>query len=470
MTAIEKEILRTKALADPADIPAIRNDAGNAREFINRHGEDLRHVPAWKRWLVWNGNQWREDADGGVYRLAMEHHLELVRDATLIGDENARKAALNHAISLGNASKIDSMLELACYDRRVILLHTLVDTEPDLIGTGNGVIDLRTGEHRPAKKTEYVTRAIATPYDATATCPRWERFVHEVFNGDAGLIEWIHRAVGYTLTGHNTEQVFFFLYGTGSNGKNTFTDALQAILGDYAKVASEGLVKVSNNGREPAAEIAELFGRRLTLASELDQGMKLNENLIKGLTGNDMLRGRRLYGESFDFPATAKLWMSGNHKPSISGTDNGIWRRVRLVPFTRTFADAEKDPTLLPLFKTTEASGILNWMIAGARKWCASGLGDCAAVADAVKEYREEQDTLGDFIEARTRQITGTGQILRHTALFKEYDKWCDDGGMKYRLTSRKLASILRERGWQDRKGERCLEWPDRVILPDVEF
>jgi putative DNA primase/helicase len=284
-----------------------------------------------------------------------------------------------------------------------------------------------------------------------------------VFNGDESLCRWIQKAAGYTLTGSITEQCFLFLYGHGSNGKSTFLDAIEWILGDYSRRAGEGLLKVSPSGRDPAHEIADLNGTRLSLASELEAGMKLNENLIKAITGDGTLKGRRLYEEAFEFPSTAKLWIAGNHKPAIHGTDNGIWRRVRLVPFAVQFTGQAKDPTLARCFREDEAAGILNWMLEGVGLWQSEGLGECAAIVDAVAEYREESDTLGQFIEETTEHADHWVR-LTHSQLFRAYVDWCDEQGMKFKQPSRRLAAMLRERGWVAARTKNGPAWTGRTL------
>lgn len=440
-----------------------RNDAGNATEFINRHGKNLRFIPAWKTWLVWKDNRWHEDHDGAVTRLAIAHSRELLAESATIEDDSARAAAAKHALAMGNLSKINPMLELARYDARIILGHDKVNAQPMLLGTSEGVIDLRTGTHRPAGRDEYVTKKIGVQYDSTATCPRWRKFISEIFNGDESLCRWMQKAAGYTLTGSISEQCFLFLYGHGSNGKSTFVDSLERVIGEYARRAAESLIKLSQNGRDPSHEIADLHGTRLSLSNELEAGMKLNENIVKSITGDAMLKGRRLYQDAFEFPSTAKLWISGNHKPAILGTDNGIWRRVRLVPFVVKFEDANKDPALLSLFQKEEAPGILNWILEGVALWQAEGLGTCDAIAEAVAEYREDSDTLGAFMEEAT-ETADKWVTVSHAAVFQAYSYWCDEQGIKHKLQSRRLAAVLQERGWEKKREKTGLIWMGRTI------
>ena len=308
------------------------NDAGRAEEFVDRTHKDLRYVPAWNRWLVWAGHYWRPDEDGEITRLVVKHSRQLMREAAEIPDEIQRGFAIKAAVALGNAGRIQNTLELAKCDSRVVASHRAMDGNPFLLGVQNGVIELRTGTFRTGKREDLITKLAGVTYQKSASCPRWLAFLNEVLQGDAELIGYLQKLVGYTLTGDVSAQMFPFLYGTGKNGKSVFTEILQKLLGDYGRRAPQSLLTESPNGREPSGEIARLQGARLVIGSETTEGGRLAESRIKDLTGGDTMTGRFLYCESFDFKPALKLWMFGNQP----------LRKQWVAPFLRD-ADGERN-------------------------------------------------------------------------------------------------------------------------------
>jgi putative DNA primase/helicase len=254
----------------------------------------------------------------------------------------------------------------------------------------------------------------------------------------------VQRAVGYSLSGSTAEQCLFFLYGTGKNGKSTFLEIVRALAGEYATQADFTTFLEKRNDSGPRNDIARLFGARVVTSSEVGENKKLNEPLVKSLTGGDTIAARRLYSEAFEFEPTFKLWLAANHKPRIAGTDLGIWRRVRLVPFTVEIPEAEQDQNLKEALKT-ELPGILAWAVAGCRLWQLHGLGLPDEVRAATEAYRSEQDTLGNFLEEYCE--VGAGYTALVGQLYDAYKEWCRDGEQK---PSSKIVfgRMLGERGF----------------------
>jgi putative DNA primase/helicase len=397
------------------------NDSDRAVRFAERFGADLRYVSCWKSWLQWDGTRWVRDADGAVMRKAQEMSHLLLDEAAQIGNFNERKRAANLALKAGDVQKLKAMIELAGAQPGIAADPEMFDSVPYLLGVRNGVVDLRTGEFRQARKEDYLTMQAGTEYNAEATCPQWEAFLRDIFNGDDSLISFVQCAVGYSLTGFTYEQVLFFLYGTGRNGKSTKTETLQALLGDYAQHAPAALFVSNRNGNEPEKEIARLKGVRFVVGSEIEEGSKLAESRVKDLTGQDTLTGRFLYGSPFDFKPTHKLWIFGNHKPDVSGTDLGIWRRMRLVPFEVQIPEAKIDPQL-PTKLLTELPGILNWAIKGCLRWKKEGLVVPQRVKIATAEYQDEEDELGEFIQERC--VLGPNEKIERPVLHRSYLDW----------------------------------------------
>lgn len=423
-----------------------RTDLGRARLFIERYGEDLRYCPAWKKWLVFAAGRWRVDTDGAVERKTQDICLGLTELALQIEGASERKNERRYAQSWGDTSVVEKMLKAARTDERVIVETKDIDAAPMLVGAPNGVIDLTKGTMLAHSRDRIVTKTVGTNFDPGATCPRWRQFLEEIFP-DAEVRQFVHTACGYSLTGLTTEHVFFFLHGTGANGKSCFAETMQAVFGEYARRAGDGLIRHSPNGKSPETELAELFGVRMAIGSETEEGSRLNEKVIKDLTGGDTVRCRRLYKEGFDFNPQVTLWIYGNHSPAIRGTDDGIWRRVRKIPFEVRFAegDPRRDHMLGSKLKS-EMPGILNWLIEGCLLWQRKGLTAPPVVRQAVQEYRQEEDELADFIEAETE--ADLHAATPHSEIYMAYSTWCGENGVKYPVKSRVLVRRLAERGW----------------------
>ena len=343
-------------------------DLGRALRFIERFGNDIRYVHEWNRWLVFEDGRWNVDGNGAAHRLSAELCKEAVARALTLPGENEKSSALRGATAWGDVRAVDDMLASARNDRRVIVRPEQLDADPWLVGARNGVVDLRTGTITEHSREQLVTKFVGADFDDTAKCPRWEQFLEEVFPDEA-VRRFVWKAAGYSLSGHTTEHHFMFLHGRGANGKSTFLEILSAAFGDYAiRAGARLLYDVDRRGAPPDHQIAELLGRRLVVANETLEGGKLNEGALKDITGGDTLRGERKYEAGFYFRPTAKLWLAGNHKPTIRGTDDGIWRRVRVIPFDRQFGPEERDENLHSKL-LAELPGILNWLVEGAMLW-----------------------------------------------------------------------------------------------------
>ena len=275
-------------------------------------------------------------------------------------------------------------------------------------------------------------------------------FLHRVMGGNADDVRWLQRWAGYSLTGLVSEQCFSFYYGSGRNGKSVFCGILQDLLGEYgAKVSAETLLGVRRSGGEASADVARLAGLRLVVASELPEGGRLNEALVKDLTGGDVITARHLYKPPFDFRPAFKLALYGNHKPVVRGTDEGIWRRVRMVPFTQTIPEAEVD-LRLPEKLREELPGILAWAVAGCRLWQADRLGSTARIREATADLRSENDLLGSFLEDHC--ILGENLSAPVGDLYSTYRRWAEDSN-EQPATQKQFSASLTERGFGTSRG-----------------
>jgi P4 family phage/plasmid primase-like protien len=433
------------------------NDAGRAELFVARWQNEIRYIPDRETWLAWEDGRWRIDNTGALHRRAIALSKEMLSEAANLpgNDEHSNKMrveAIRRALSWGNQSTITPMLSLAKSLQSVHLAAAELDADPWVVGCQNAILNLVTGIGRPYTPSDFICQTLGCNLDPGATCPTWDRFLTDIFP-DSDVLTFVQKAVGYSLSGSMKEQVFFFLYGHGSNGKSTFLSVITKLMGDYAARAGKALTATNDRGDYPLREAAGIAGKRFVTGSETSEREKLNIAVLKDITGGERMRAANLYENAFEFQPTCKLWFAGNHKPSIADTSAGAWRRVRLIPFTRQFAPHERDRELEgKLLK--ELPGILNWASEGCALWMRDGLTPPPAIAKAVDDYRGEEDILADFIDEVTSPASGA--TTPHPALFSAYQQWTHENGIRFSLTSKLLAKRLRDRGWKDRRSGSC--------------
>ncbi|MFZ2277036.1 MAG: phage/plasmid primase, P4 family [Prosthecobacter sp.] len=428
------------------------SDLGNADALVDAIQGMGVYCPEIGMWLTFE-QRWRRDYSNQIRTKAADFVRASTKAAAAVVEEATRSRALKRALSLGDLKPMCNAITLAANNPKVIVHLKQLDADSWLLGVDNGTLDLRTGQLVETPAEAYVTRGMETAFDPLATCPLWEAFIERVTRGYDGLAEFIQRSVGYSLTGLTVEHLFWFLYGDGNNGKSTFIETLQKLFGEYGIRASEKLLSLSKHGADtPQNEIAALHGGRILFGSETKEGDRLNEKFIKDLTGGDTVYGRSLWKEGVQFAPTCSLWMFGNHKPSISGTDRGIWRRVQLIPFTATLTAEEIDLDLKDKMKAVELPGILNWAIRGLRQWQGamsvggSKLGAPCCVTGATSEYRKDQDTLGLFLDEHV--VTVAGARTKKADLYMEYRLWATDNGQNYTMTKNTLTLRMKDRGF----------------------
>lgn len=426
-------------------------DLGNARRLVDNYGADLRYAPQLNSWFAWNGKAWAEDVTGDVHRKAKAIVDAMVTEIATAQNSDDKKALFKHWEKSQSSGSLKAMVSVAETEPTIPIRIDALDASPMLFNAANGTIDLSTGRFGAHNRANLITKVAPVDYDPAATCPTWEWFVRWAMQDDASMIEFVQRAVGYSLTGETTEQVLFFLNGGGENGKSTFLNTIQAILGGYAISAEPELLLAADNDRHPTG-LADIIGRRFIVAQELDEGRRLAESTVKRLTGGERLRARRMHQDFFEFDVHAKFWIAANHRPGIRGTDHAIWRRIRLIPFTATIAPGQKDPAL-PSKLRAEASGILNWALEGLRKWRESGLGEAAAITEATNSYRADQDHLGRFIEEAC--VVGPSVYCSAKELSAAYAKWCDETGERA-WSWKAVGGRLTERGFSRNKRGRA--------------
>lgn len=421
-------------------------DTGNAERLVRLHGRDLRYVHTWARWLAWDGRRFAPDTSGEIHRRAKETVRAAYAESAQLSDADARKELARWATKSESAARIDAMIGLARAE--VPVAHEALDADPWVLNVPNGTLDLRTGELRPHRRSDLLTKLAPVEYDPSAEAPTWERFLERILP-DAAVRAFVRRATGYSLTADTGEQVLFLLWGSGANGKSTFLETLMAALGDYAMKTPAETLLARREGAIPN-DVAALRGARLVAAVETEEGRRLAEARLKELTGGDTVSARFMRAEWFTFKPVAKLWVATNHRPRVKGTDEAIWRRIRLIPFTVTVPEPERDPKL-PERLRAELPGILAWAVAGCLDWQRDGLRPPDAVLAATSDYRAEQDVLGAFLEDRC--VLAPECWVASAQLFGAYKRWCEETG-EHAMTQRVLGLALGERGFTDaRKG-----------------
>lgn len=429
-------------------------DQGNAERFCREHGNIAKFKHATGKWVIWNGKQWIDDPGGEVDRLAirtLKGLYEEARDASTIDESRGISTWANNSL---NASRIRSMLNLA--KAQTVIMAEELDINPMLFNVQNGNIDLETGELLPHNSENRLTKISPAIYDPEATCPTWLSFLSTIMGGDEGMVTYLQKAVGYSLTGSTKEQCMFILFGSGANGKTTFLNVVLHLLGNYgAQTPTESLMVRRNESVR--SDIARLHGKRFVAASEGERNHVLAESLIKQLTGGDKITTRFMYQEYFEFTPEFKVFLATNYKPEIKGDDHGIWRRLRLIPFSVRIPEGQRDLDLLKKLHG-ELSGILNWAVSGCLLWRKEGLVSPDAVIAALAKYKSEMDIVSEFIEARC--VLTPGERTMKSVLYGCYRSFCVDSGINP-LGIKKFGDALKERGFKDHAFAKGSFWMD---------
>ena len=426
-----------------------RTDTGNAELIATLYREVLRYDHTQGRWLIWNKRRrrWSEDKINEVRKFAIAAARHRRRVVAHSAEAETSKKAMLWSFGSEHRYRVDAALDLARSLPPISDSGGGWDADPWLFGVANGVLNLKTGRLRAERPDDRITKHSPVCFDPTAKCPRFERFLSEIFNSDTALVDYIQRMIGYCLTGSVEEQCVFCWYGSGANGKTTLAGVLRYIFGGYAVNLPFSALEMKNRNSN---DMVALAGARLATAAETNEGVRLNEARIKVLTGGDPITARRLYHENFTFEPTHKLILAFNHKPIIADDSEGMWRRVRLIPFTRQFMPAEKEKDLPQTLKA-EASGVLAWAVRGCLLWQKNGMGEPPAVAKATAAYRDESDHLGEFVEDYC--AVESGAAVTSGVLWQEYRRWTV-ANKEVPLSRQTFSERLEKRGFRrDRSG-----------------
>ena len=416
-----------------------RTDTGNAERLVFHHGDELRYCYELGKWLIWNGRRWKVDDSGGIHRKAKDTVRRIGAEAMQIYDETERRAMLKWAMTSESRTRQRDLITLA--ESHLPVAQEQLDMDPWLLNVQNGTLDLRTGKLMPHSKEQMLTKICPVEYRNT-TSKLWDSFLKRVLP-DPKVRAFVQRAVGYSLTGDCGEEVLFFLYGTGRNGKSKFIEAIQYIMGDYASTTRPEVFMEKKHDAIPV-ELAALKGVRFTSTVETSYGQRFAESLIKQITGGDEVQVRFMRQDPFTYKPQFKIWLASNNKPDIRGRDQGIWSRIMLIPFTVMIPPQERDKQLGEKLKK-EGEAILSWAVEGCLAWQKEGLNPPEQVLDAVNEYQEETDLLSGFFE----DCCTLNPLAKATTrdLYSAYEMWCLDNG-ETPVRKNMFSRMLRERGF----------------------
>ena len=427
----------------PAQI--LDSDIANAGRLARMHGHNMRFTAA-RGWFAWDGRRWAADEKTVRVQAMAKETSKAIFDE--IADAPDPRAMFRHAQRSQSKNAIDAMIWLARSEPGIYAKITDFDANGWILNLANGTLDLRTGELGPHRREDLLSNLVDIEYDPQADCEMWDGFLWRILDRNEDLYAYLRRFVGYLLVGDTSDQSLHFLYGLGANGKSVFCEVLMKLLGEYAMAVSPDLIMLKRHGGIPN-DIARLRGVRAALMNETSQGARFDEAKLKDLTGSDTLSARFLHQEFFDFKPTHRIIIRGNHKPAINGTDEGIWRRLRLIPFSVTIPEEERDLRLTEKLEL-ELPGILNWAIRGCKEWQQmGGLKAPLIVTEAVNAYREESDILGRFI-IDSCEAHKLGQV-KSSVLFKAYQQYCESAGERW-MPSKDFPHELRRRGFDSKR------------------
>ena len=482
-------VLQPRSNANPNEPDGyLMTDLGNANRLVDSWSGDLRYSEG-MGFHLYSGGVWRPDEFDAVRTTAHEVTARMIRDGDrMAADGEARgDAQLEEAgkklRGWGKASQstraIEAMTKEAKSIAGVRVAALDFDQHKHLLTFSNGVVDLRDGTLMPHDRDLMLTRMIPTAYDPAAACPRWEQFLAEVFPDSPDMPAFLRRLIGYGITGDTSEQAFAVLWGTGANGKSVFTETLGHVFDDITTTTPFSTFEAKKGGGGIPNDLAALNGARLVLASEGEQGAHMSESVIKRMTGEDKISARFMRREFFEFYPTFLILLATNFKPNFRGQDEGLWRRVKLIPFRRFFAPDERDHYLTQKLQQ-EAAGIAAWAVRGAGEWYKNGLGEPDVVVKATESYRHNSDALDGFVPGVFEPGAPEDRVEAQE-VYARYNDWCDEMELatKERWSRRALYSAMEERGF-DRirsNGKRYilgLKWagaaPERTEAPNLTY
>lgn len=438
----------------------VLSDVGNAERVIALYGSSIRYDFIRDKFFIWNGHFWQMDISNSIYKLAKNTLRRLMAEVDSLDAkedkviEDMKSRLKSFAVRSENDSRIKAIVNQLKSQSEI--MHNEWDSDLYLLNLSNGTLNLKTGRLENHNKNDYITRIISIDYEEKASCPDWLEFLNKVFVGDEDMMDFVQRSIGYSITGSQEEQCFYMLYGSGANGKSTFLNTIKMITGDYSDTlrASSLMARQYDDGAR--GDLAKLQAKRFVCASELNEGQYFDESLIKSLTGGETIPVRFLYSEEFSLKPCFKIWLATNEKPRIKGTDLGIWRRVRLIPFLYTFTDDERDKNFMEKHILPELPGILNWAVQGSLKWLKEGISIPEKSLAETEDYRQEMDVVQRFVDETC--ILGDIYTIKVNDLYMRFNNWCSRLGDRA-MTSIKFGKKLKEKGFEQSKDKHARYW-----------
>jgi putative DNA primase/helicase len=432
------------SVVDP--MPFERTDAGNALLFVAMYKGDIRYIEAWRTWACWNGKRWELKSDTALMPLARQVTEHMFEWAGTLPDGDQRDSLRKHALATQREQRLHAMINLAKGEPGIRAEPDQFDADPWLLGCEDFTFDLRARKPRAPRREDFITKSTGIVPDRNAVCPNWFATLDRAMGGDAETIEHLQRVAGYMLTGSVSEEKLFALFGTGANGKTTFAMTLFEALGDYAAKGRRDLLLQSQGEKGSASpDVAALHGKRLVVVSETDDGCALAEAQVKEITSNEPITARKLHRDPFTFHPSHKVLLMTNHRPFVTGTDEGIWRRLNIVGFAAKIADRDQDPHFREEKLHPELPAILAWMIKGCFMWQRDGLKPSAAVTNETKAYRSEMDFIQQWLDERT--IADPQASIPRSEAYNDYTFWSEREHMPT-LGNRRFVGELEDRGF----------------------
>lgn len=439
-------------------MPRSWDDQGRGLRMRDQFATVLKFNAVDKKWFFFNGSYWQEDIGNQKVELAAErvaNSIKTEKPELKFSTKTDNDKAMNewYRFQKDSRSHMAKMHMIDEFKKYVIVKHGEFDKEDMLLNTESGYVDLSNGElhdHDIDKKFSHQTLA---EYSDNVDAPLWDKFLNQIFNNDEELIHYVQKAIGYSFTGSVDEQCLFILNGRGRNGKSVFSNVVSDVAGNYAKQMNvQTIVAKKNQSGSANSDIARLEGARIVTSSELNEGDRFDESLVKQLTGGDKILARFLYGSEFEYKPKFKIWMATNHLPIIRGTDDGIWRRIKIIPFNIQIPKEKVDKKLEYKLKA-EYTGILNWIVQGAIMWQQEGLEDPEAVRQVIENYRAEMDPLDAFLEECC--TTGQNYSIKARDMYNAYHEWAKESE-EYKMSlnkfgremSKKLLRVKKRDGW----------------------
>ncbi len=449
--AIRANGTTSASTSSPALLLDSQGDIRNAKAFAQASRSEFLHVSTRDSWLHWKNDQWHvcEKQEEVAKAKQVCAQMLTAANAVWVHEPERGKRLLREAEQAHTLPRITAMLKLAISEPDMAVTDRELDSNPYLLGVANGAVDLRTGGGRPNSPNLHITRYCNASFDADATCERWLLFIDEIFAGDAETIACVQRLLGLTLLGVPNEEVLIICYGHGANGKSVFSNVVHHIMGGYAVTAPSTLLTARRaDDTGPRSDLAGLAGARYVSINELQAGDRLDEQVVKAIAGREPISARFMYRDFFQFLPSFTPWLRTNHKPIITGEDDGIWRRLVMLKFGRKFSQEQQDPHLEDKL-LAERDGILRWMVEGAQKYLADGIKPSNSMQAELRTYREDSDLLGEFLADNTKPDQ-SARVLQKL-FFSRYSHWCAESSVRS-MSKKQLTQRLVERGFSEKK------------------